>query len=146
MPAVKKPQFLNSKEILCFNVLSLAVGNEMHILPKVRIADIFEQETNEEDKEFWKKFNTIAQKHVDFLVCKKQNFAPLLILRIRGEAHHEAIDHDEEEFIKELFDHAHIPLLDVSLTVLDEYKADFSEYEFHERILEVLNEENSHKV
>lgn len=70
----------------------------------------------------------------------------MLVLRIRGEAHHEVIDHEEEEFVKEIFDHAHIPLLDISLTVLDEYKSNFSEYEFHERILEVLKSDKSNEA
>lgn len=140
--AVKKAQFLNDKEILCFKVLSHAVGNDMYILPKVRVADIFEKETERRDTEFWTKYDKVSQKHVDFLVCKKPNFAPLLVLRIRGEAHHEIINTEEDVFIKELFEHAHMPMLDVSLTELDEYKTDFSEYAFHTRIQEALNPED----
>ena len=76
----KGPYLLSPGEKSFFDALSKSIYTGLYVCPKVRIADLVEVELPKEDKDFWPKFNKISQKHVDFVICNRLDFAPRLML------------------------------------------------------------------
>lgn len=136
---VKKAHFLNDQERNCFDILTHSVEHSMIILPKVQVEDLFEQPSNQSDEAFWTKFKRVSEKHLDFLICNRNDFKPLLCIRIRGENHHEQINEDDDEFLRSILKHAGIPMLDISFAEIDQYRRAFEEEAMHVRIKDALH-------
>lgn len=112
----KSVNLLNASEIRFFETLSKVVPTKTYISPKVRIADLVDVDLPHESKEFWSNFNRISQKHVDFVVCNRVNFAPLLIIELDGGSHNELLRQKRDQFVDEVFKEAKIPILHVRVS------------------------------
>lgn len=133
---VKKQRFLKDEERFCYDLFLETVSNEMYVVPKVRIADIFEK-TDKDSSDFWQKFDNVADKHIDFLICDK-NGSPKLAVFMAGEAHDETAD-IEEKFLESAFADAGLPTFYVSLSEMRSYKTDFDSKALRIRIDEKIN-------
>src|SRR5258708_6894169 len=80
----KGPYLLSPGESRFFDALSHVIPEEVHICPKVRVADLLEVTFDRSDPEHWRYFSAISQKHVDFVLCKRSDFAPLLVIELGG--------------------------------------------------------------
>src|SRR6185437_4315618 len=132
---VRKPHFLKEEERFCFDLLLKAVGSDCYIIPKVRVADIFETSSQKENQEFWAKFDHFGQKHVDFLICKKSDSSPFAVLLLKGESHHEILS--DNEFIIEIFSKANNGILTISLAEMHGDKTDSDIEALKNRILQL---------
>ena len=135
---VKKPHVLNEQERGVFDILTRSIEHSMYILPRIHVEDLFELTEHHGDKEFWAKFERISHQYLDFLVCDRKTFTPLLVMIIRGESHHERLDKTDEEFLKSILSHSDIPLLDISLAEIREYRSAFVEESIRVRIRSAL--------
>ncbi len=111
----KGPYLLSDGEKRFFDVLEHSVTPDMYVCPKVRIADLVEMAIDRTDKEFWPKFNQISQKHVDFVICNKATFAPLLIVELDGGSHNENSRSLRDILVDNVFKDAEIPMLHVAV-------------------------------
>ncbi len=107
----KGPYLLSAGEKRFFDALQHSIPQMMYICPKVRIADLIEMAIPETDPEFWKKFNQISQKHVDFVICSTDNFTPLLIIELDGGSHNERSRNLRDELVDAAFKDANIPII-----------------------------------
>lgn len=130
---VKRHHFLKEDERFCYDLFLETVGNEMYVVPKVRIADIFEK-TDKDSSDFWQKFDNVANKHIDFLICDK-NGSPKVAVFMAGESRDETAGH-EEKFLEEAFSDSGLPTLYVSLDEMHSYKSDFDSQVLKKRIEE----------
>lgn len=83
----KGPYLLNTGERQFFEVLTRVIHSDLYVCPKVRLADIITVTLPQTDNSFWRKFNQISQKHVDFLICQRSDFAPVVIVELDGGSH-----------------------------------------------------------
>jgi hypothetical protein len=89
MYKAKGPYLLSAGERQFFDVLVSVLPPELYVCPKVRLADILTVTVPKSDKSYWKAFNQISQKHVDFLICQRSDFAPVVVIELDGGSHHD---------------------------------------------------------
>lgn len=93
-------------------VLKSAVSNNYHIYGKIRLADLIEPDFDKKrnDQKWWKTFNAISQRHVDFVVAdENHNFICAVEL---NDISHKEKDRIKSDKIKTLaFDSANMPLI-----------------------------------
>lgn len=107
---------LSEGEKRFFDALQHSISPDMYICPKVRIADLVEMAIDRTDKEFWPKFNQISKKHVDFVICSKATFAPLVIVELDGGSHNENSRSLRDILVDDVFRDADIPMLHIPVS------------------------------
>lgn len=112
----KGPYLLSAGEKRFFDVLSQVISTDLYICPKVRLADLIEVNLSKSDKNFWKTFNQISQKHVDFVLCNKSDFAPRLVVELDGGSHYGKSRTDRDTFVDNVFRQASIPIIHVKVS------------------------------
>jgi len=110
---LKGPYLLSKGEKVFFEVLLQSISSDLYICPKVRVADLIEVDLPKNDKHFWSSFNKISKKHVDFVLCKRSDFTPKLVIELDGGSHKTRIRSQRDVFVNESFSQADIPVLHV---------------------------------
>ncbi len=129
----KGTSLLNDGEKRFFDVLAQAVTPQMYICPKVRIADLVTMAIDKSDKDYWPMLNKITQKHVDFVICDRATFNPLLIVELDGGSHNEKNRSLRDELVDNVFGDVNIPMLHVHIT------RDYQISEISRQISEAIN-------
>lgn len=70
------------------------------ILAKVRLADLVEVSAEAEHKEYLKYFAKIKSKHIDFVLCNKENLYPELLIELNDNSHNIDDRVDRDNFLK----------------------------------------------
>jgi len=84
---VEKSNLLSPPELIFFNILRKAVRDNETVFAKVRQADILEVKGEKRGTNFWKAFNKISQKHVDFVICDNKTSKPLIVIELNDKSH-----------------------------------------------------------
>lgn len=122
-----------------YDVLLHTVEGKYYIWPKVHLANLLQPKNESEEQELYEKFNHLADKHVDFVLCDKEEFHPLLVIRFMGMvSNSDDVYRKEMDTLKEILNAAEIPLLVESATELDSYKSEMEYETLRERISETL--------
>lgn len=118
----KGPYLLSVGEKAFFDALQQVIAPDMYVCPKIRIADIIDMAIPKTDPQFWPKFNQISQKHIDFLLCNKNTFAPLLVIELDGGSHHDPKRTARDALVDTAFGQADIPMLHIPVSSFYPYK------------------------
>lgn len=97
---------MNSSEASFYFILERELGDDFHIFPKVRVADILRTVNG---KGYYLRRNKILSRHVDFLISDK-NFKPLLAIELDGPSHRNIKKQHSDQLKNEAFKKAHFPL------------------------------------
>jgi hypothetical protein len=111
LPYRVRDDFLSPAEISFCHVLSSVVGSWAVICPKVRLADIFFVVRPDENLSY---FNRVAQRHVDFLLCKPNSMKPVLGIELDDTSHTRPKRKQRDEFVDKVFESAGLPLLRIA--------------------------------
>src|SRR5947209_19002802 len=129
-----KGQFLLSKgEAAFFDALTHSIPPHLYICPKVRIADLIETHLLPTDPNYWKTLAPINQKHVDFVLVNRTDFAPRVIIELDGGSHKDQARERRDAFVSSVFQSAGIPLLHIPVQGFYHYQT------LRERITAALN-------
>jgi very-short-patch-repair endonuclease len=104
-PYRKKDYLLSKAEKSFYHVLQNCLNDSYVIFPKVRLSDIFFVTCKEKYQSY---FNKISSKHIDFLICNKQNLTPLAAIELDDSSH--ANKKEGDNFKDNLFLSAGLPL------------------------------------
>lgn len=105
-----RDDFLSPAEISFFHVLSSAAGTDHFVFPKVRLSDVlFVARPNENLAQY----NQISQKHVDFLVCRREGMKPVLCVELDDSSHRGEDPQGRDEFKDRAFEAAGMRLMRV---------------------------------
>jgi hypothetical protein len=89
-PYRKRKSLMSEAELKFYNALEKAVPEgEIKILSKVRILDIVEP-----TKRGYLYMNKISSKHIDFLLCKKEDMSPALAIELDDSTHEKRKERD----------------------------------------------------
>jgi len=113
---VYKPKgqyLLSSGERAFFNALTQSISPGLYICPKVRIADLIETHLSPTDPNYWKTLAPINQKHVDFILVSRSDFAPKLAIELDGGSHQDRERANRDALIDSVFRSAGIPMLHI---------------------------------
>lgn len=111
LPYRVRDDFLSPAEMSFYHVLSSVVGSRAVICPKVRLADVFFVARPNENLSY---FNRIAQRHLDFLLCKPNSMKPVLGIELDDTSHTRSKRKQRDEFVNEVFESAGLPLLRIA--------------------------------
>jgi hypothetical protein len=75
----------NTEKVFLQVLLSIIPPNDFYILTKVRLADIVQ--VRKGTKDYVKHFNKIKSKHIDFVICDRVDFQPLLSIELDDPSH-----------------------------------------------------------
>lgn len=137
---VKTPFIMDQMEKHFYDVLLHIVDSQYYIWPKVNLTNLLQPKIESMPEELYEKFCKLADEHVDFVLCDKEKFHPLLVIRFKGMiSHTDDIYRDEVDTLKEILKSAEVPLLIESAAELDSFKDDVEYHALKNRIAEVLN-------
>lgn len=109
----KGPYLLSAGEKRFFDVLVHSIDENMYVCPKVRLADLITVDIPNSDPSFWRHLGPINQKHVDFIICSRTDFSPLVAVELDGGSHNETRRSERDTFVDSVFADARIPILHI---------------------------------
>lgn len=112
LPYLKKESFLTPAEKDFFHVLSAVVGNDYLLFSKTRMSDLLYL-PKLSNKDYYHYQNKIQSKHVDFLLCDKENTKPVLAIELDDSSHLKANRVSRDSFVDEIFENARFPILHI---------------------------------
>lgn len=87
---------------------------KLHIIAKVRIADIVRVKKGLSNKERSSAFNRIKSKHFDFLLCNPQNLAVKAVIELDDSSHDEIDRQQRDFFVDKVCETIKLPLIRVT--------------------------------
>lgn len=104
---------LNYSEKEFYTTLENTVQNKYIILSKVRLWDILDIVRNQDKSTKAVLRNKIQSKHVDFLLCDRKTFLPLIAIELDGESHKNYWRRKRDEFVNKVYKNANLPILHI---------------------------------
>lgn len=93
-----KPYLLTKKEWAFYKALKPITDKyHLHILAKVRLADLVEVKKGLSNSQYFKAFAKIKAKHVDFVLARPANLAVLCAIEV-DDGSHDDIDRQQRDF------------------------------------------------
>ena len=108
LPYRMRDDFLSAAELSFYRVLKLAVKDQVVILAKVNLADIFFVARPNENQAYR---NKIDRKHVDFLACDPTTMKPLFGVELDDKSHSRSDRVERDDFVNQVFLVAGLPLI-----------------------------------
>ncbi|GAA0179061.1 DUF2726 domain-containing protein [Clostridium sediminicola] len=110
LPYAKRDDFLSNAELSFYKVLVQALQGEVIICTKVGLSDIFFVKSKDlSEKATY--FNKIAKKHVDFLLCRRDNLKPICGIELDDSSHGRKDRIERDKFVNEVFKVSNLPLI-----------------------------------
>lgn len=99
----RRKYLLTKNEFYFYKSLKeIAEKHNLCIITKVRLADLVEVNNEVKDKEKLKYFSKIKSKHIDFVLCNKENLFPELLIELQDNSHNKQDRIKRDEFIKKV--------------------------------------------
>jgi very-short-patch-repair endonuclease len=111
LPYRRKDYLLTKAERSFYGALQQAAGNEHLIFAKIRVADLLYMPKGTQRRQ--SHFNRIQAKHIDFVLCDRDNIRPILAIELDDSSHAAASRQSRDQFVDEALRAAGLPLLRV---------------------------------
>lgn len=105
---------LTSSEARFYDCLERLTEGRCRIQAKPRLADIFQHEKHDQAA-----FNRVSSRHVDFLICRTDEWMPMLAIELDDDSHQKADRKKRDMFVNRLFASSSIPLLRVHVREME---------------------------
>lgn len=113
--AYQKAELLTEREKNFYETIRLIAEKYNYaVLSKVRFADIVnvdEEALSKNSPEWWRNFNKISRKHIDFALAEKQNLNVKLLIEIDDSTHQRNDRIDRDNFVDMVCQQVNIPIL-----------------------------------
>ncbi len=103
MPYTKKYLLTKNEWAFYKKIKPICDKNNIHIISKVRLADIIEVKKGLDNQERQKYFNKIINKHIDFILCNPENLAILALVELDDKSHERKERIESDNFKNNLF-------------------------------------------
>jgi hypothetical protein len=114
-PYLKKEYLLTKAEKDFYFILSEVIGSDYLIFSKVRMADLLYLPSMS-NSHYYHYQNKIQSKHVDFLICDKENIKPLLAIELDDSSHKKVDRILRDTLVDKIFENAQLPILHVKFS------------------------------
>jgi hypothetical protein len=108
-PYQREEAVLSKAERFFYFALYKAVHERMHIFPKVRLIDIVKVRPGVDKPQHYR--NRIIQQHVDFVLCERDTFKPLLVIELDDASHRDPQRQDRDARKDRVLEAAGLPIL-----------------------------------
>jgi len=110
-PYRKKNYLLSEAEKKFYFTLSEILKNDYLIFTKVRLCDLLYLPKYQGDWRYY--WNKIQSKHVDFLICDREDIKPLLVIELDDSSHLKSRRIERDIFVDEALKDATLPILHI---------------------------------
>ncbi len=110
LPYGKRDHFLSAAEISFYHVLRNTLGDDLQLLCKVRMGDLFYVKRPNENRPAR---NRIDRKHIDFVICQSDTMEPLLGIELDDKSHQRPDRAKRDSFVDAVFKVAGLPILHI---------------------------------
>jgi hypothetical protein len=108
----KATKYLFTKSERSFmEVLRQALPPELMIAPKVRVADVLHVGIQKKNKRYWRYFKKISSKHIDYILCRADNYEILAGVELDDASHDRKDRRERDKFLNDAFRDAGLPLI-----------------------------------
>lgn len=107
------PSLFSAAELRFLRALEKAVDKRVRIYAKVRIADVVRVSPNVDRSHFFRAFNAIACKHLDYVLCEAESCAILAAIELDDRSHERPDRRERDAFVDQVMKAAGIPILHV---------------------------------
>lgn len=111
LPYLREPHLFTPAERAFLAVLDEAVGEQYRIFGKVRVADLARVKPGLSKSRRQTALNWVAQKHVDYVVCKRSDLSVVCVIELNDKSHKSRSVATRDRFLKEVCDVIELPLL-----------------------------------
>jgi len=111
---------LSPAERSFYGVLKQAINNDYELFTKVRIADIINPVATRNRKDWFRAFNKISAKHVDFVLCDKENLSIKAAIELNDKSHNKPSRKKRDLLVSNAMESANLPL--ITFTAKSQYK------------------------
>jgi hypothetical protein len=111
LPYRRKDYLLTQAERSLFGVLTEVINDRYFIFAKVRLADVVWRPKGTESRQ--SHFNRMQSKHIDFMICDRESFRPLLCVELDDASHGRADRMTRDGFLDLALRAAGLPLIRV---------------------------------
>lgn len=109
-----RPVIFSAAERSFLGVLESVLPPDVTYLGKIRLSDVFLTRKGLTPSRRTSAWNRINQKHVDFLLVRKMDFAPLVGIELDDKSHDAEDRRERDRFVDRVFASGNLPLLHVS--------------------------------
>lgn len=110
-PYQLKQNYLSSAELLFMNLLEKAFHDMYNIVPQVPLKSIIQIKQNV--RNFYRYFNKIDRKIVDFVFFDKKSYKPLLVIELDDSSHNSINRKNRDLFIDKILKKLNLPILHI---------------------------------
>lgn len=108
----QRKNLLTKNEYIFYKQLKeFANKNNLHILTKVRVADIVEPKPNANKSEWFSDFGKIKSKHVDFAIANKDNLYIICLIELDDNTHQKPDRIERDNFLNQIYQSVGIPII-----------------------------------
>lgn len=111
LPYEREAALLSTAERYFYYALCDAVDGEQHIFSKVRLIDVVKVRPGTPNAQTHR--NRIKSKHVDFVLCERKTFAPLLVIELDDASHNSSRQRERDALKDSILGAAGLPILRV---------------------------------
>lgn len=121
LPYIKKP-LLSQNELRFYKKLrKIAYDYDMHILSKIRMADIIEVKSGQSREAWGRYFNKIKAKHVDFALAEPDTLEIIALIELDDSSHQQKDREKRDSFVDDAYAVAGIPIIHTYGKDMDEF-------------------------
>jgi hypothetical protein len=129
-PYQKADSLFSPAERSFLGVLDGAIGDRCRVLGKVRLADVISPIRGLSKSDWQKAFNRIGSKHVDFVLCKKDDLSLVCAIELDDSSHKKGERKTRDDFLEKALNASSVPFIRFAARVsynVQEVKAKIAE-------------------
>ena len=119
-----------------FFVLKDILGDDYLIFSKVRLADLLYL-PKMSNSEYYRYFNKIQSKHVDFVICDKKNIKPLLVIELDDPSHLKLDRVLRDDFLNKTLNNSNLSI--IHFETMAKYDKNVLSPKIHQRLIDLLS-------
>lgn len=112
-----KGSILTEVELKFYKRLSELIPEEYTIAPKVGLKDFITIRCKEN---YMKHFGHISQKHIDFLICKRNNMSPAIGIELDDSTHKQKSRAERDKMVDEIYNQIGLKIIHIPLNTSSE--------------------------
>jgi hypothetical protein len=114
LPYKKKDSILHAVEKEVFDEITSLLPSSYILFPQVVLSNLVT--VTAPKKEFWGFMNKVNKKTIDFVVCTKKDFSPVLAIEYDGRMHQKKERKERDRFVDTVLFSAKMPILHIPHT------------------------------
>ena len=112
-PYQAAPSLFSAAELKFLKALEQTVDKRIRVYAKVRIADVVKVRPGLNNSRFYRAFNAIACKHVDYVLCEADSCTIVAVVELDDRSHQRSDRRERDAFVDAVMQAAGIPILHV---------------------------------